>query len=170
MVSENYYFIHKPSKTLFYHLAGCRPGEYSGGHTSTSFIDLGNGNYLEQIQDQCSPCPIGQYQSSKSQSFCHSCPDNQRTVGFGSLSIDECQRMLLYNHSFLFVYKTVLLSSFFLALCKPHTFSENGLHPCVSCPAYHYQLEYGGIKCIQCTNDSLTSIEPCIVTKSSGIE
>ena len=55
-----------------------------------------------------------------------------------------------------------------LALCVPHTFSEDGLTPCSHCPLNYYQLDYGSTDCIPCDDkdddDDTVLINQCITS------
>uniref|UniRef100_A0A1X7VJK4 Uncharacterized protein n=1 Tax=Amphimedon queenslandica TaxID=400682 RepID=A0A1X7VJK4_AMPQE len=121
----------------------CSPGTYS--HViASSFIGIGNGEYIEEQFPQCAECPLGSYQENDGQSHCVSCPVYQSTVRSGSKSIAECQR-----------------------LCSPHTFSLSGFEPCLSCPPLHYQLHYGQQDCLPCTTNS-TNIDICFIPVTSS--
>lgn len=82
---------------IIYLLVACSPGSY-GSTLVSSFLESGNGDYIEELTSQCNKCPLGTYQENGGQSSCVSCPSGHTTVDMGSIEQSNCQGKMLYYY------------------------------------------------------------------------
>jgi hypothetical protein len=105
----------------------CSPGHYVDGNNDVH-RSLIPGQYIAESIPKCLPCPVGQYQSNGGSTSCVSCPITYSTDTTGSISRSQCKE-----------------------LCRPDSYSVNGLTPCSPCEASHYQPHYGASNCVSCS-------------------
>ncbi|XP_052237854.1 sushi, von Willebrand factor type A, EGF and pentraxin domain-containing protein 1-like [Dreissena polymorpha] len=63
----------------------------SGNDVARSFYCIPCGKGAYKNDDQCSHCPVGQYQDEVGQASCISCPYGYTTIGEGSTSQSDCK-------------------------------------------------------------------------------
>ncbi|XP_047126409.1 sushi, von Willebrand factor type A, EGF and pentraxin domain-containing protein 1 isoform X1 [Hydra vulgaris] len=116
----------------------CRDGyEYKQINESNKekqCIQCGRGMYFDRSSSKCKVCDIGTYQSQEAQTFCIKCPNNTSTVGKYAKDYQLCK-----------------------AMCKPGTYSANGLEVCYACPIGTYQPMRMSTHCIPCPPGKVNS-------------
>ncbi|XP_047126404.1 sushi, von Willebrand factor type A, EGF and pentraxin domain-containing protein 1 isoform X1 [Hydra vulgaris] len=111
-------------------------------------IQCTKGMYFDKISSKCKVCEIGTYQPSEGQMSCNKCPESYSTIENGAYSHSLCK-----------------------AICKPGTYSSNGMENCIACPISTYQPFNKSSECIPCpfgtisANVGAVSIADCLPTK-----
>ncbi|XP_066922834.1 sushi, von Willebrand factor type A, EGF and pentraxin domain-containing protein 1-like [Clytia hemisphaerica] len=114
----------------------CEPGyEYTipEGTSQKKCLKCPLGTYFDSASRTCEVCEHGFYQDEEGAKACKKCPQGTSTSGSLGTDFHDCK-----------------------AICRPGTYSENGLTTCLACPIATYQPLSGSSSCIACPGGKVT--------------
>ncbi|XP_043234344.1 uncharacterized protein LOC122387849 [Amphibalanus amphitrite] len=118
----------------------CSTGEVLNSESSNTNVPrclhCPAGTFAKTEDEECTVCPMGQYQDQSRQGACKSCPSGTYTRHEGSKSVKDC-----------------------VPVCGYGTYSPSGLVPCLECPRNSFTMAppVDGFKeCSSCPPDTFT--------------
>ncbi|KAF0293977.1 Fibropellin-1 [Amphibalanus amphitrite] len=118
----------------------CSTGEVLNSESSNTNVPrclhCPAGTFAKTEDEECTVCPMGQYQDQSRQGACKSCPSGTYTRHEGSKSVKDC-----------------------VPVCGYGTYSPSGLVPCLECPRNSFTMAPpadGFKECSSCPPDTFT--------------